>query len=132
MKIYIKDLQSRLLASWSPSLTHVSFSVRNIHASVLSRFSSVELLATPPDCSPPSSSVHGILQAKSGVGCYFLLQGIFPTQGSNPRLFHLLHWQVGSLPLGPPRKPTSWCYFYTHYVTVNLIVDAHRIRILFL
>ena len=32
----------------------------------------------------------------TGVGCHFLLQGIFPTQGSNP---HLLHWQVGSLPL---------------------------------
>ena len=26
-----------------------------------------------------------------GVGCHFLLQGIFPTQGSNP---HLLHWQA--------------------------------------
>ena len=33
-----------------------------------------------------------------GVGCHFLLQGIFPTQGSNLRLLHLLHWQVGSLP----------------------------------
>ena len=32
----------------------------------------------------------------TGVGCHFLLQGIFPTQGSNPSL---LHWQVGSLPL---------------------------------
>ena len=30
------------------------------------------------------------------VGCHFLLQGIFLTQGSNPRL---LHWQVGSIPL---------------------------------
>ena len=36
------------------------------------------------------------------MGCHSLLQGIFPTQGSNPRLFHLLHWQVGSLPLVPP------------------------------
>ena len=27
-------------------------------------------------------------------GCHFLLQGIFPTQGSNQ---HLLHWQVDSL-----------------------------------
>ena len=26
----------------------------------------------------------------TGVGCHFLLQGIFPTQGSNPGL---LHWQ---------------------------------------
>ena len=30
------------------------------------------------------------------MGCHFLLQGIFPTQGSNP---HLLHWQQDSLPL---------------------------------
>ena len=32
----------------------------------------------------------------SGVGSHFLLQGIFPTQGSNPRF---LRWQVDSLPL---------------------------------
>ena len=41
----------------------------------------------------------------TGVGCHCLLQGIFPTQGSNPRLLRLLHWQVGSLPLVPPGKP---------------------------
>ena len=41
----------------------------------------------------------------TGVGCHFLLQGIFPTQGSSPHLVHLLHWQVGSLPLTPPGKP---------------------------
>ena len=35
-------------------------------------------------------------------GCYFLLQGIIPTQGSNPRL---LHWQVGSLPLSHLGSP---------------------------
>ena len=38
----------------------------------------------------------------TGVGCHALLQGIFPTQGSNPGLLRLLHWQVGSLPLVPP------------------------------
>jgi len=43
------------------------------------------------------------------VGCHFLLQGIFPTQGSNPGLLCLLHWQVGSLSLGPPGKPPSCC-----------------------
>ena len=33
--------------------------------------------------SPPGSSVHGISQARNtGVGCHFLLQGSFPTQGS--------------------------------------------------
>ena len=34
-----------------------------------------------------------------GVGCHALLQGIFPTQESNPRLLGLLHWQACSLPL---------------------------------
>ena len=43
------------------------------------------------------------------MGCHFLLQ-IFQTQGSNPYLLHLLHWQVGSLPLshlGSPREGFS-------------------------
>ena len=33
------------------------------------------------------------------LGCYALLQGIFPTQGSNPCLLSLLHWQADSLQL---------------------------------
>ena len=41
----------------------------------------------------------------TGVGCYALLQGIFPTQGLNPSIFCLLHWQADSLPLAPPGKP---------------------------
>ena len=37
------------------------------------------------DCSPRGSSVHGNFPGKNtGVGCYFLLQGIFLSQGSNP------------------------------------------------
>ena len=35
----------------------------------------------------------------TGVGCHFPLQRIFLTQGSNPRLLHLLHWQEDSLSL---------------------------------
>ena len=46
-------------------------------------------LCDPMDCSLPGSPVHGILQAKIlGVGCHSLLQGVFPTQGSNPGLPH--------------------------------------------
>ena len=30
----------------------------------------------------------------TGVGCHAMLQGIFPTQGLNPHLLCLLHWQV--------------------------------------
>ena len=41
------------------------------------------------DCSMPGSSVHGNSPCKnSGAGCQALLQGIFPTQGSNPGLTH--------------------------------------------
>ena len=51
----------------------------------------------------PGFSVHGIFPGKNtGVGCHALLQGFFQTQGSNPSLLLLLHWQVGSLPLAPP------------------------------
>ena len=39
------------------------------------------------------------LGKNTSMGCHGLLQGIFPTQGSNLGLFCLLHWQVGSLPL---------------------------------
>ena len=47
-------------------------------------------LCNPIDCSPPGSSVHGISPGKNtGVGCRFLLQGIFPTQELN---LHFLHW----------------------------------------
>ena len=53
---------------------------------------------------------HGLLPARllctwnfpgknAGAGCHFLFQGIFLTQGLNPRFLHLLHWQVGYLPL---------------------------------
>ena len=53
---------------------------------------------------------HGLLPARllslwdypgknTGVGCQFLLQGIFLTQVPNLHLWCLLHWQAGSLPL---------------------------------
>ena len=56
---------------------------------------------------------HGLLPARllcqwdfpgknTGIDCHFLLQGIFPTQGSNPRLLHyrqiLYHWATRNAP----------------------------------
>ena len=53
-------------------------------------------LCDPMDCSPPGSSVHGKSPGKNtGVSCHALLQGIFPTQGSNLGLLHcrqILYW----------------------------------------
>ena len=43
----------------------------------------------PMDCSQPGSPVHRIFPGKNiGMGCHFLLQGIFPTQVFNPGLLH--------------------------------------------
>ena len=47
------------------------------------------------DCSPPGSSAW-FSGKNTGGGCQFLLQWIFLTQRSDPRLLHL-HWQVDSL-----------------------------------
>ena len=46
-------------------------------------------LCNPMDCSPPGSSVHGMLQARIlDLGSHSLLQEIFWTQGLNPGLLH--------------------------------------------
>ena len=53
-------------------------------------------LCNPVDCTPPGSSVYGDSPGNNtGVGCHALLQGIFPTQESNPGLLHcrqFLNW----------------------------------------
>ena len=41
------------------------------------------------NCCPPGSSVRGILQARTEVGCRALLQVIFPSQGANSHLLRL-------------------------------------------
>ena len=65
------------------------------------------IFCNPMDYSPPGSTVHADSPGKNtGVGCHSLLQGIFPTRGSNPYLLCLLHWQSGYLPLVRTGKPT--------------------------
>ena len=60
------------------------------------------------DCSPPGSSVHGILQAR--ILEWVVLPCLFtwgiPTQGSNLHLLHLLHWQEGISSLAQLGKPS--------------------------
>ncbi|KAM9681159.1 MKRN2 opposite strand protein isoform 3-T3 [Dama dama] len=43
------------------------------------------------DSSLPGSRSRDFPGNSTGVGCHFLLQGIFPTQGSNPCLLHLTY-----------------------------------------
>ena len=61
-------------------------------------------------CSLPGSSVHGDSPGKNtGVGCHALLQGIFPTQGSNPSL---LRWRRILYHLSHQELHPRTCLFY--------------------
>ena len=69
-------------------------------------------LCNPMDHSLPGSPVHGYSPSKNtGVGCYFLLQGIFPTQGLNPHLSSFLQWQTSSSSLAQHGKPRTIVQF---------------------
>ena len=60
-------------------------------------------LCNPVDCSPPGSSVHGILQARTleWVAEHFSRGSSWPRDGAGvPGI--CLHWQAGSLPLALP------------------------------
>ena len=57
----------------------------------------------------------------TGVGCHFLLQGIFPTQGSN---LQLLQWQADALPLshlGSPFQKMIQFNFYVKHTKVHIV-----------
>ena len=45
----------------------------------------------------------------TGEGCHFLCQGIFPPQGSSPRLLRLLHWRVGATWAAPIQLTSANC-----------------------
>ena len=68
-----------------------------MHAKLLQ---SSPTVCDPMDCSPPGSSVHGILQAKILKWVAGLPPGDPPNPGIQPTSkLHLLHWQADSLPL---------------------------------
>ena len=67
--------------------------------------SRVQLLATPWTVARQAPLSMGIPRQEYWSGLPFLLQGIFPTQGSNSCLLRLLHWQADSLPLSPLGSP---------------------------
>ena len=71
---------------------------------MLSHFGCVRLFVTPWTTPTRLFCPWDSSGKDTGVGWHALLQGIFPTQGSNLHLLCLLHWQVDSLP--PDSAPT--------------------------
>ena len=63
---------------------------------MLSHFSHVGLFATPRTVAYQAPRPWESLGKSTGVGCHALLQGTFPTQGSNLSLLRLLPWQADS------------------------------------
>ena len=74
----------------------------------------MQIISSMLSCSVVSESLqpHGLYPARLfcpwnftgkniGVGCHFLLQEFFQTQGSNPHFLYLLQWQAGSAPMVP-------------------------------
>ena len=76
-------------------------------ARVLNHFSHALLFAMlwTIACQAPLSM--GSSRQESWRGFHAPFKRIFPTQGLNLCLLCLLHWQAGSLPLAPPRKPEN-------------------------
>ena len=58
----------------------------------------IQLFATPWTVARQVPLSMGFSRQEYWSGFHFLLQGIFLTQGSNPCLLPLLHWQADSLP----------------------------------
>ena len=109
LKLWISSLSFSYLCSCAMSLSHVW------------------LFGTLWTVDPRLLCPRNFSGKNIGVGCHFLLQGICLSQGSNPRLLHLLQWQADSLPLshlGSPHFLVCWMCFSS--VWFNFAHDAFR------
>ena len=98
--------EKALIFFWNLKIYPSKFSNSCIYACVQSRHT----LCDAMDCSPPDSSVHGVLPGKNTrVGCHFLLQGIFPTQGVEPRSFEFPLLASRFFTTAQPVKPKNSC-----------------------
>ena len=81
----------------------------SMHARILSYINTVRLCMCMLGCvwlsETPRIVLTGLLSLwnflgkNNRMGCHFLLQGTFLTQGLNPHVLCLLHWQANALPL---------------------------------
>ena len=88
---------------------------------LLTSAQSCPTLCNPMDCSPSGSAVHGIFLGKNiGVGCHFLLPGMFLTQGLNPCLLHCrwIFYRMSHQGSYVCKNPGSWKFSlrYTSYL----------------
>ena len=107
---------------------------------------SCSVVSDSMDSSLLASSIHGLSRQESGVGCYALLQGIFPTQGWNPGLLHyrqvlyhlshqgsprILEWVAYPFPRGSswPRNWTGVSCIVSMGSPANIIFDGKKLKV---
>ena len=76
-----------------------------MHVYMPNHFSRVRLFATLWTVTHQAPLSVGFPRQEHWSRLPVLSPGDLPNPGTDPSLLHLLHWQVGSLPLLPPRKP---------------------------
>ena len=86
-----KSIESLIIAFWANQgiifMNFIKIQLAYFHCCIHAK--SLQSCLTLRDamvCSPPGSSVYGILQARTLAGVAMILQGIFLTQRLNPRL----------------------------------------------
>ena len=86
-------------------------------------------LCQPTNCSPPDSSVHGILQARILESVAMLSsRGIFPTQGSNPGSPGAPDLQADTLLLSHQRSPQTALLSYNSYI-MQFTIESFQINV---
>ena len=83
-------------------------------------------LFNPMDCCQPGSSAHGDSPGKNtGVGCHALLQGIFPTQGSNSGLLHC-RWILYKLSHKGSPRVLEWVVYPLSFSTMDAPIFSRQ------
>ena len=90
---------------------------------MLSCFSHVRLSATPWTVTSQAPLSMGFSRQEYQADCCAVLQRVFPTQGSNPRLLCLLRWQAGSLPL-VPLVTSRWVNPMHHFPAPQVFLEV--------
>ena len=93
---FLLDMYDRQGHFRPPNLLSPGGFLSVVCACLLSRFSHVQLFATLWTMAHQAPLSMGFSSKNTGVGCYFLLQGIFPTQGFRDVSCISCFWQADS------------------------------------
>ena len=140
----VRRCQAIGLSSWKDGFHQVSWrrlgksqsrgpaGIGHTEFEMLVRYSSGENQQAVGNSNLQYESCYGF---RDGVGYHYLLQVIFPIQGSNPSI---LHWQAESLPSESPGKPVrskvrfKRCFSAPRYFSFTLETESELFKVLYI